>query len=604
MKQFLKYFLAALLALFVGGAVLMIVFFSILGAFTKTFTQGLSAGDKPAVTVTAGAREILFLDLTKSYNELANVDYLGLLLNKGSMNSVGLVDVLHAISEAKTDDKIKGLYIKSGSGANGLASLEQIRDAIKDFKTSGKFVVTYAESYSQTDYYTASVADSIYVHPMGGVEIKGLASTIMFFKGALDKLEVKPEIFYCGQFKSATEPFRLDRMSEPNRKQLAAMQADVWQEFVKAFSEKTGKTEEEINQIARTYALRTPEDAVNYKFVNGIKYKDEVENVLKQLTGKEDKDEVPFIALGEYVAGIKRSVNKDEIAVLVAEGNIIDGKSSSSAPVIASEDIIEEIRKIRDNDNIKGVVIRVNSGGGSALASENIHRELLLLRAKKPYVVSMGDYAASGGYYIAAHADSIYAMPTTITGSIGVFGMMFSTRDLMKNKLGLTTDTEKNAPYADFPTLARDFTAEERVIIQSSVDSTYARFKQRVADGRKMSVARVDSIGQGRIWTGTEAVKNGLVDALGGLERAVSGVAGIANVNNYKIVTYPKADNNLSSLLRIMNATSISEAVLKDLNIQKEWGNAYQFYSMLLQSHTQQNGLQQYMYLPFQVNFR
>lgn len=604
MKQFLKYFLAALLALFVGGAVLMIVFFSILGAFTKTFTDGLSSGDKPAVVTASGAKEILFLDLTKSYNELANVDYLSMILNKGAVNSVGLVEVLNAISNAKTDDKIKGIYIKSGSSANGLASLEQIRDAVKDFKTSGKFVVTYAESYSQTDYYTASVADSIYVHPMGGVEIKGLASSIMFFKGALDKLEVKPEIFYCGQFKSATEPFRLDKMSEPNRKQLAAMQADVWQEFVKAFAEKTGKTAEEINEIARNYTLRTPEDAVNNRFVNGIMYKDEVENVLRKLTGKEEKDELPFIAVGEYVAGIKRSVNKDEIAVLVAEGNIIDGKSSSSTPEIASEDIIEQIRKIRDNEHIKGVVIRVNSGGGSALASENIHRELLLLKAKKPYVVSMGDYAASGGYYIAAHADSIYAMPNTITGSIGVFGMMFSTRDLMKNKLGLTTDTEKNAPYADFPTLSRDFTAEERVIIQSGVDSTYSRFKQRVADGRKMTVARVDSIGQGRIWTGTEAVKNGLVDALGGLDRAINGVAGIANLNNFKVVTYPKADNNLSSILRIMSATSISEAVMKDLNLQKEWGNAYQFYSMLLQSHTQQNGLQQYMYLPFQVNFR
>lgn len=600
MKQFLKFFFAALLALIVGGGLLMIIFFSVLGAFTKSITSGINP-DTEATAIKTSGKDVLIVDLTKTYTEINRIDYMSFFTNRDAINDVGLIDVLQGIKNAKTDDKIKGIYIKTGSNGNGLATLEQIREALKDFKTSGKFIITFAESLSQTDYYTVSVADSIYLHPMGGLEIKGLASTIMFYKGTLDKLEVKPEIFYCGQFKSATEPFRLDKMSEPNRQQLAAMQKDVWNEFLKAFAEKSKKTPEEIQQIANTYAIRTVEDALNNGFINGIKYKDEVEAVIKQLTSKTEKDELPTIAMGEYVNSIKKSSNKDEIAVLVAEGNIIDGKNSGSSPAIASEDIIAEIRKIRDNDNIKALVIRVNSGGGSALASENIHRELKMLKAKKPYVVTMGDYAASGGYYIAAAADSIYAMPNTITGSIGVFGMMFSTRDLMKNKLGLTTDTEKNAPYADFPTLTRPFTEDEKSIIQSGVDTVYALFKRRVAEGRNMSVAAVDSIGQGRIWTGTEALKNGLVDALGGLDRAINGVAGLANLNNYKISIYPKQDNQLSSILRIMSPTSIKEALAKELKLQETLGQAYPFYQMLIQSPAQQN-VKHYAIMPFQLS--
>lgn len=600
MKQFLKFFFAALLALVVGGGLLMIIFFSVLGAFTKGFKSSMNP-DEEVTSLKSSGKDILVVDLTKPYNEINKVDYMSLFMNRDGINDVGLIDVLNGIKNAKTDDKIKGIYLKAGSSANGLASLEQIRTALKDFKTSGKFIITFAESFSQTDYYTTSVADSIYLHPMGSLEIKGLASSIMFYKGALDKLEVKPEIFYCGQFKSATEPFRMDKMSDPNRKQLAAMQTDVWNEFVKAFAEKSKKTPEEIQNLANTYALRTPQDALANGFINGIKYKDEVETVIKQLTQKEDKDKLPTITMGEYVASIKKSSNKDEVAILVAEGNIIDGKNSGSSPAIASEDIISEIRKIRDNDNIKALVIRVNSGGGSALASENIHRELGLLRAKKPYVVSMGDYAASGGYYIAAAADSIYAMPNTITGSIGVFGMMFSTRDLFKNKLGLTYDTEKNAPYADFPTLNRPFTEEEKNIIQSGVDTVYALFKRRVAEGRNMTVAAVDSIGQGRIWTGTEALKNGLVDALGGLDRAVTGVAAIASLNNYKVAVYPKQDNQLSSILRLMNPTSIKEAMMSEFKLQETLGQAYPFYQMLVQEPSHQN-VKHFAMMPYQIN--
>lgn len=600
MKQFIKYFFAALLAVIVSGGALLLIFFGFLGMFTKSLTSTFSSENKEVVDKLDGAKEILMVDLSKPYNEISDIYYMNLFFNNGNVNSIGLLDLLAAIKKAKTDDKIKGIYLKGNASANGLATLEQIRDAVEDFKSSGKFVVAYSEAYGQTDYYVSSVADSVYIHPMGGVEIKGLATTLTFFKGALDKLEVKPEIFYCGQFKSATEPFRFEKMTDPNRQQLAAMQSDVWKEFVKAFAEKSQKSEAEIQQLANTYAVRTPQDAMDRQLVNGIKYKDEVEAVLKSLTQKSDDEKVPVVSVNDYWNSQSASTHKDEIAILVAEGNIVDGRKTGSEPTIASETFIEEIRKIKDNDKIKAVVLRVNSGGGSALASENILRELNLLREQKPYVVTMGDYAASGGYYIAAKADSIYAMPNTITGSIGVFGMMFNFENLMKNKLGITTDTEKNAPYADFPTFGRDFSAEERNIIQSGVDTIYALFKRRVAEGRNMSVASVDSIGQGRIWTGTQALKLGLVDAIGGVDRAVKGVAAIANLNNYKVVTYPKQENQFALLLKMMNPTSIQEKLTDDMALHATWGEAYSFYKMLI-SYPKNNGIQYYMMMPYKM---
>jgi protease-4 len=601
MKQFFKFFFAALLALVVGGGILMMIFFGILGAFSSSMKSLFESDKVVEVSSTKNKnKEILVIDLNQSYNELQYLDIMSI-FDKSNKGNLGLIETIATIKAAKEDATIKGIYLKGNGNANGLATSQQLRDALVDFKTSGKFIVTYAESYGQSDYYLASVADSVFLHPMGEVEIKGMASQIMFFKGALDKLEVKPEIFYCGQFKSATEPFRMDKMSDPNRKQLAAIQADVWDVYLNAFAEKTKLSKEALQNIANTYAIRTAQDALNYNVIDGIKYKDELESKLKTMVNADAKLDVPYVSIQEYAKTVKSSNNKDEIAILVAEGNIIDGTANSNEPTIASDDIIKEIRKVRDNDNIKAVVLRINSGGGSALASENIHRELLKLREKKPYVVSMGDYAASGGYYIAANADSIYASPNTITGSIGVFGMMFSTKDLFKNKLGLTYDTEKNAPFADFPTLSRSFTDEEKVIIQSGVDSVYALFKRRVSEGRKLEVNYVDSVGQGRIWTGTQALKLGLVDALGSLDRAVNGVAAIAGLNNYKVVTYPKQDNQLSNILKMVNVTSVKEHITQEIALQNELGAAYSFYKMLF-STPKVKGAQVYMMMPFLMN--
>ncbi len=330
--------------------------------------------------------------------------------------------------------------------------------------------------------------------------------------------------------------------------------------------------------------------------------KDELESLLLKATGKNETDKLPLVGVSDYNKSIKSSTNSDKIALLVAEGAIVDGSSSSNKAEIASDDFIKEIRSIRDNDAIKAVVIRVNSPGGSALASENIHRELKALRAKKPYVVSMGDYAASGGYYIAAAADSIYAMPTTLTGSIGVFGMMFSTRDLMKNKLGITNDVEKNTVYGDFPNMSRPFTDNEKQIIQSGVDSVYALFKRRVAEGRKMSVENVDSIGQGRIWSGVKGLELGLVDALGGLDRAFAGVAALANLNNYAVVVYPQQKDQISQIFKMINSNSVSEQLMQDVALFKEFGPAYEFYKMM--QNAPPNKLNVYAMMPFVMQTR
>lgn len=600
MKQFFKYFLASLLAILFGGALLFSLFFIVLNVVTSSFKQIGDSINKEKEDAIA-SKEILVVDLSQTYSEVGATNIMSILMGKKE-GSLGLYDLTASIKEAKDDNNIKGIYVKTGNSSNAFATLQQIRDAIKNFKTSGKFVVAYGESMGQSDYFIASAADSVYIHPMGSVEIKGMASTLTFFKGAMDKFDVTADIFYCGQYKSATEPFRVTKMTEQNRAQIAAMQNDYWSELTKAISEFTKADSTTIYNWANNYTLENANLALANKVVTGIKYKDEVEAVLRKLTNKSESDKVPFVTANNYASSAKFNRANANVAILVAEGNIIDGTSNSSTPEIASDDFIKEIRKIKDNDAIKAVVIRVNSGGGSALASENILRELNTLRTKKPYVVSMGDYAASGGYYISSAADSIYAMPTTITGSIGVFGMMFSTTKLLNSKVGITFDTEKNTQYGDFPNMARAFTQRERDIIQGGVDSVYALFKRRVANGREMDVEYVDSVGQGRIWTGTQALQLGLVDALGGLDRAVAGVANIAGLSTYKVAVYPESDDQFSKILKMVSNAHVAENVMAEFTQQQQLGAAYNIYKFI--QNAPKNKVQTYMYLPMNIEVK
>ena len=592
MKQFFKFFFASLLAMVVAGVLFLAVFFVIVGAISRSVTGAIN-NDESAIVKD---NSILYINLTDDFHELGQSNSLALFTG-GDGKSVGLLDLLKSINNAKSDPKIKGIYLKAGGSSNGQATAQQIREALKAFKASGKFIYAYGDFIPQNDYFITSVADSIFINPLGSVELKGLSSNLVFFKGALDRLNVQPEIFYCGQFKSATEPFRMDKMSDPNRKQIAALQHDIWQQMLMAASEHTHADTATINSWAQKGSIQTASDAVKYKLADGIKYKDEVESLLKKQSGIGEKDEINFVTANDYIATVANGYKGNQIAVLVAEGEIVDGQKQSSSFQIASETFIKEIRRVRDNNDIKAVVMRVNSPGGSALASEVILRELQILKKKKPLVVSMGDLAASGGYYISCQADSIFAMPNTITGSIGVFGMMFNTQAFFNQKLGVTFDAEKNAPYADYPNTNRPMTEQEKTFMQNGVDSIYMTFKSRVATGRKLSVAYVDSIGQGRVWTGTAGLKNGLVDAIGGLDRAIKSAASLAKINDYRVVNYPAVEDKMTKLLSMLGKNSASEKILAEQMLEQELGKEYRWFRLIKMMQEQKNHL--WMMMPY-----
>lgn len=570
MKQFFKMFFASLLAMIVTGVI-------IFGVFIGLIVAAVKEGSKTETQTTVADNSVLTIDLSKTMHERSERNSLAVFAD-GDENSAGVYDAIKALQAAKDDSKIKGILIKLNPSANGWATMQQLRNAIVDFRKSGKFVYAYGENITQGAYYMATAADSIYLNPMGDMELKGFATILAFFKGTLDKLELEPEIFYAGKFKSATEPFRADKMSDANRIQVAEFQKDFWSEFLNAASTFSKQDTATLYQLAASGAIEFPQDALKNKLVSNLLYWDQVEDRIKAKTGGKEKDKVKYVSLSEYAATINEgSAGDSRVAVLYAEGSIVDGESDDDYQ-IASQNMIEQIRKLRNNDKVKAVVLRVNSGGGSALASEVILRELQLLKAKKPLVASMGDVAASGGYYILCQADSIFALPNTITGSIGVFTMMFNTEKLMRNKLGVTFDGVKNAPYADFPNGTRALTADESAKVQRSVDNIYMIFKSRVATGRKMDITLVDSFAQGRVWSGTDALGIKLVDGLGDLDRAIASAASLAKLKDYDVVTYPEPVDKFESLMRRFkgNNASVAEQMVK-----AEFGKEYDWYKQL-----------------------
>ncbi len=588
MKQFFKMFFASLLAMIVTGIIIFGVF---IGLIVSAVSSSMKSDKEPQVA----KNTVLTIDLSKRLHEQSERNSLAIFAD-GDENSVGVYHAINALQEAKDDDNIKGILIKLNPSANGWATMQQLRGAIQDFKASGKFVYAYGENITQGAYYMATAADSIFLNPMGDMELKGFATTLAFFKGTLDKLELEPEIFYAGKFKSATEPFRADKMSDANRAQITEFQKDFWSEFLQASSQFTKLDTIALHQLAASGTIEFPQDALKNKLVSNLLYWDEVENRIKAKTGGKEKDKIKYLSLSEYAATVSDDNGGDErVAVLFAEGNIIDGESDDDYQ-IASQDMIDEIRKLRNNDKVKAVVLRVNSGGGSALASEVILRELQLLKAKKPLVASMGDVAASGGYYILCQADSIFAMPNTITGSIGVFTMMFNSEKLWRNKMGVTFDGVKNAPYADFPNGIRPLTTDEAAKVQRSVDNIYTIFKSRVAAGRKMDVAMVDSFAQGRVWSGTDALQIKLIDGLGNLDRAIASAAALAKLKDYNTVTYPEPIDKFENMLKRFkgNNASIAEQVVK-----KEFGKEYDWYRQLKQLQKMNGGVMALM--PFSI---
>jgi protease IV len=467
----------------------------------------------------------------------------------GGIASVGLTEVIKAIEAAKEDENIKGIYLESGIIIAGQAHLTEIRAALTDFKESGKFILSYAEFYTETGYYLSSVADEMYLNPLGDLEFNGFASETVFLKGMLEKLEVDPIIFRVGEFKSAIEPFILDKMSDENRMQTAEFIGDMNTLLIRAVAESRSIPEEKVREINDQMLIRTQQDAVDLGFIDALWYDDQVKDRLREKLALEEDADIKSINITKINKTVKEKnrLSRNRIAVVVADGQIMGGESENQ---VSSGLFLRAIRKARKDKDVKAMVIRINSPGGSILASEVIWRELSEAKREKPLIASMSNLAASGGYYIAAPADTIVAQPNTITGSIGIFGLWFNAKGLLNNKLGITTDVVKTGEYADFLNPTRDIPETEKAIMQKKVEEGYDTFISRVAEGRGMSRDQVIEVAGGRVWSGTKAKQNGLVDVLGSYEDAIKIAASKAGVeDDYRIVWYPEQKPFLEKLL-------------------------------------------------------
>ena len=556
--KFFKYVLASLVALIVFTAIGFMMMFGFIGS-------AISASEESTALV---GKHVLELKLDRPIQEqaednpLAGLDIPGLSDNM----PIGLNQVLQAIAHAKEDSKIQGIYLNIDGFSAGAATLTEIRNALEDFKSSGKKVFAYAEVFSQKAYYLASVADHISLHPEGGMELKGLATQIMFYKDFMKKLGVQPQVIRHGKFKSAVEPFMLDKMSEANLKQTSKLLDSVWESFASRISKSRNISPENLNSLVENFVIQSPEDAKKNHLVDALFYKHEFEKLLE--TELEDSD-VDFVDQGEYFKSLSPKIKKDKIAVIYAEGQIISGKSKNGS--MGDRTIVKAIRQAKENDHVKAVVLRINSPGGSALASDVMWKELQLLKEEKPLVVSMGDLAASGGYYIACLGDKIFAQENTITGSIGVFGLMFEMEELIKDKLDLHIDQYKTHQYADMGTMTRPLSVDERDIIQNSVKRVYGTFTKNVSDGRNIPVDSVDAIGQGRVWAGTDALKIGLVDEIGGLSDALAEAANLASLDLYSITEYPKSEDDFASMFGGLSGVLMSESGIQSNPWVKKW---------------------------------
>lgn len=527
--------------------------------------------------VTVSPKSILYVTLDQPIQERTSKNpFEDFKLGSFSMcQQLGLNDILANIKKAKNDNNIEGIFLEVSAIPSGIATIEEIRNALIDFKKSKKFIYAYSEVYTQTAYYVASVADKIYLNPQGMLDFRGLRAELMFFKGTLEKLELEPQIIRHGKFKSAIEPFILDKMSDENRKQTATYIGSIWNQFLEGISKERKMDIAELTAISDSMLIRNPNDAVHYKMVDALAYKDEVLSDLRKKINIKESDKIKFIALKKYANTDdekEKGFVKEKIAIIYAVGEIESGKGEVDK-TIGSEKLSETIRKARLDKNIKAIVLRVNSPGGSALASDVIWREVVLAKKTKPVVVSMGDVAASGGYYISCAADTIVAEPTTITGSIGVFGILLNAKKLLNNKLGITVDTVKTGHFADIGSVSRPLTAAEKIIIQKTIEIVYDTFITRVANGRHLSVSQVDSIGQGRVWSGTDAKKIGLVDVLGGLDDATAIAAKMAKLIRYRIVSLPEQKEPITEILDELSGGG-EEAIIKH-----RFGNdAYNYY--------------------------
>lgn len=551
MGGFFKTFFASLLALIIFTAIGVFILLGIIASATTA--------DKPVV----GRDAVLVLDLSSEFKEQSKDNPLDALVNGIENEAPSLYDMVRMIRHAKSDSAIKGIYVLCGNNRNGFAASEELRKALVDFRTSKKFLLAYGEAISQKGYYVGSAADRIYCHPQGGVEWFGYSSSLIFVKGLLDKLEIQPQIFYAGKFKSATEPLRETKMTDANRLQTSVWLGDLYNDLLTVTAASRKLDTAMLRSLAAQGTIQTAQDAVTHQLVDGVKYDDEVKREMQDRLKISPREKINFVTFSDYSKAVdfKESYSDKKIALIYADGDIVSGNGDHDQ--VGSDVFRGLIRKARLDNDVKAIVFRINSPGGSSLASDVIWHEITLARKEKPVVVSMGDMAASGGYYIACNADSVFANANTITGSIGVFSIVPNFQSFFKNKLGITFDGVKTAPFADAGGGDRPLNETEKRFFQAATDSIYHTFKSRVAEGRKKEIGYIDSIAQGRVWTGKRGIDVGLVDRIGTLQDAVASAARMAKLEEYRIKEYPEKKSLFEQIMSSYKR-SIKTSLLKE----------------------------------------
>ncbi len=578
MKEFFKYTFATVTGIFISGIVLFLIAVIVL--------FGIMASSDSETVVSKNS--VMMLDLKGSLVERTHESPIKILKNffGSTEESYGLNDILSSIQKAKENENIKGIYLQLSSLNAHYASLQAIRDALADFKTSGKFVVAYGDVYTQGLYYLASVSDKVLLNPQGMLEWKGIASTPLFFKDLLDKVGIEMQVFKVGTYKSAVEPFTATEMSEANREQIEAYIGTIWKNVVQSVADSRKLSPDSLNAYAdRMLSFYPAEESVKSGLADTLIYRNDVRDYLKQMVGIEKDDRIRLLSLSEMI-NVKKNVPKDKsgniIAVYYASGEIIDAEIESQEATIVGNTVIGDLQKLEKDEDVKAVVLRVNSPGGSAFASEQIWHALKNLKAKKPLIVSMGDYAASGGYYIASIADTIVAEPMTLTGSIGIFGMIPQGQKLAE-KVGISHNVVKTNKFSDFGNVLRPFNEDERKLLQMYVEKGYDTFISRCAEGRGMSKEAIGKIAEGRVWTGEKALELGLVDVLGGMDTALDIAVKKAQVEDYTVLSYPKQTDLFEMFFKQASGSRLEAEILKS-----HLGEYYQSFEQLkrLNSHS------------------
>lgn len=564
MKQFFKFMFASMFGVIIGAFLLIFILVGIIGAF---------AGGKSDKEVGLNENSVLELDINYVIPERSlNNPFEGLNIGGfGEAKAMGLQEILSNIKKAASNEMVKGIYLKAEISPNSYATLEEIRNELINFKKSGKFIIAYGEYMDEHAYYVASVSDKVFLNPSGEILLNGFSQQVMYLKGMFQKIGVEPELIRHGKYKSAGEPLIADKMSNENRQQIEAYMGNLYQHFISGIAKSRKLKTEEMHAIVDQLKIRQAEDAVALKVIDGLKYKDEVDAFIRKQLGIEEKEKIAFVNMGKMknVKG-NTSISDNKIAVVYCVGDIAGGEGDDET--MGSDRIAETIKKVREDDSYKALVLRINSPGGSALASDVMWREISLCKKKKPVIVSMGAVAASGGYYIAAPADVIVAQPNTITGSIGVFGLMINAKDLLNNKLGIKIETVKFGEFSDLGSPDRPLNEAERKVIQSAIDRVYTDFVKRVSEGRKMTTAQVDSIAQGRVWSGIEAKQVGLVDEFGGLDKAIEIAVKKAKLSEHRVVNLPDLKDPFEEIFKSMSGEASAYFMKQEL------GSNYQQY--------------------------